>query len=546
MSLSDTLRLLAPFAVAPLLYPAVGLVWARATGSPHLAALLGVAVHGLTAELSYIANWPVPVAAGIVTALHLVALPAVSRRAGTPPVSPWHAWGAFLPFYLVALVPLAVAPFALPGRWSLDWALALESGRAIYSGADLPPIALMRPPLFVAATAPLWTFAPSLPAYQALCAVGCGAMLQIFSHGLPAAAPRGAVWLLGGCTMFLQNTAACWAKLPAAAFLMAAWFALAGPSAGRRVVAALLTGCALATHQATVLFTPLLLLRASADLPWRGYLRARIVRALGFAAVASIVVLPWEVSTIARHGLAAKASVNPALGDRPDAIPGWANTLLVGVTTFVAWGPIEPTVAMIREDAPRDARFFVRFVFWNATSLFNTLAGTIAGVIIPFGIALGTRRLKAAAGSFWHSLGWDFRLALILALAGQMILNPYYSPDGSLQTGFVPAGIACLLWLARHVARTDPTALRRAVILTLITATIPWLLFEAALAGALALSAEFAAQFRDADLVYLRDHGHLSIGLHLFPLGVGFAAIFLATEAGKLRLPTVNDPQGNA
>lgn len=525
--LIDLPSLLAPLIAAPLLYPLIGYPWARWAGQTHLAALLGLAICGLTSEFGYIAGLPVSALMAAVFGVHAIWLGLAFARRSWRPAEVGMAVRDFLPFYLMALVPLLVAPFALPGRWAADWAIALESGHALFLGSpELPGSVLTRPPLFGAATAPLWWLGPVLPAFQGLCAVGAACALQVFRAGLPQGRSLALVWLLAGSVFFLQNTAASWAKLTTAAFLVAAWLTLDTPSVARQVLAACLTGLAMASHQAAVLFAPLLLLRLSPEIPWHGNLGRKFREWLRFIGVASIFVLPWEAYTLLRYGLEAKAGANPALSERPN-LPGWVNSALVAFTTFVAWGPVESIVAMAREPGPRDLSFFVRLGFWIATGVLNVLCSTIVCMILPCWLAIGTRGLKTRLGRLWRETRWDFCLAWFVAFFGHVVLNPYYSPDGSSHTGWVPACIALMLWLAHQVIDIGDKAVRRALILTLWTAALPWILFQTALGGMLLYSPAFAQRFRDTDYLYLQAQQLTSLGLAAFPLGAVFAMVML-------------------
>lgn len=517
--LSDFVGILLPILAAPVLFFAVGYPWAVLAGARHFAALFGLAVFGLSAELAYISGQSTSLVIAGASVLHGFALWRLLARERNLEDSFIVHFRDFVPLYVLALIPLVCVPFSLPGRYAGDWIIAMESGRAIFERSALPGVALTRPPLFGAATAPLWLFGDALISYQVLCAIGSACALAVFRSMLPREHRALLVWLLAGSLFFLQITAAGWAKFAAAAFLLASWDSLKRQHKAGCVRGACFAGLAIATHQSSALFLPLLLTRFFFVVSDRKNLRSQLGGAAIFVLIATAFFAPWEFYTLAQFGTEAKAAANPALGARPEDVPGWLNTLLVGVTTFVAWGPLEPIWAFIQERSPVDASFISRLVFWIATATFNTLGGTIVGVILPCWLVLGRRELSARFAKLWKSIPTDQRLAWTIALLGQMILNPYYSPDGSLQTGWVPAGVALVLWLGWQLHTLETQSAQKVVRWTVLGFATPWLVFQLVLCGALRWSAAAGERFRDTDFIYLQEHQLNSLGLTLFPVG---------------------------
>jgi hypothetical protein len=522
---SPLLSLLAPLLAAPLIFYACGLPWALATGRLHFAPLLGVAVAGLVAEVAYIAGGSVVVASATAVGLHVAAVGLLLRRSADtlPPVR--QDFGEFFACYLLALLPVVIAPFPLPGRWAGDWIIVMETGHAMFTGAPLPEVALTRPPLFAAAASPLWCIGGKMAAVQIAAAVASAACLQIVRHLLPPTHRAAHVCLVAASLFFIQVTAATWAKFTSAAFLLAAWHALADRSLRATWIAGALLGLALAAHQAAVLFAPFLLLRL-----WSAALGHRIfgvpvVALVAFGGAAALFCLPWEIFTVVRYGLEAKASANPALGARPE-IPAWANTALAGLTTFAGWGPVEPVLSLSGENVPRDAVFFLRAVFWVATSAFNTASGTLLGVLVPAGLALGWRMLGSELLRSWRESGRLSQLAWLFAFGANAVLNPYYSPDGTLQTGGVPAGLVGLIWASHRLTALGVGALRWALAWTFAGGAL-WVMFQLGLGLALRYSATARVRLRDTDFSFIQENNLASLGLAL-PLIVQVAILAAA------------------
>lgn len=540
----EVMRLVAVLLVAPFVYFAAGIPWSIFTRQPGWAPLWGVGVIGLSAEVAAIFGADVPVTVIAVLMLHVIVGGWLTwqRRTGAPAIG--SVFADFAGLYGVALIPLVAAPFALPGGWGGDWLVALGSGEAILHGTPFTPELLARPPLFGAASIPALLLGPTMGGFQVFCAVASACALQLFRSGLkPGASPR-LIWILAGSIFFLQISANAWPKLLSAAFLFAAWHALEMKTGRRLTVAGAMMGLAIATHQSAILFVPLLLTRLNvAGMPWR----QKLGEATAVLALAALVVAPWEIHTLLVHGWAAKIQANPAVSQRLAEVPVWLNILLVGVTTVIAWSPLEIVGHWVNAADRFSLLRLTHDFYWTVTETFNVFAGSLVGLLIPWWAALGSRDFGRRLHRLWRAMGWLVRGALAFALAGQMVLNPFYSSAGSLQTGWVPVGMALALWFARELSEAAPDLTRVALHRIAWLNAGPWLAFNVGLTAALTLSAKFRAAFFDSDLRALADRGWASLGMAGFP-GVQillFAVFILAGRKWRSRVRTVAPAKAN-
>lgn len=485
------------------------------------APLWGVAVIGFSAELACIAGAPVAATILGVALVHIAIGGWLLGRGSENRRLLGAELAGFWRMYLMALLPFVVAPFSTPGLWGGDWFVALESATHIWHRIPFTPELLARPPLFGAASIPLLLAGPLVPAFQVFCAVASACALQLFRTGLRQPARHGLIWILAASLFFLQVTVNAWPKFLSAAFLLAAWQVLAAPSTGRMAVAGVFFGLAVASHQSAVLFAPLLLVRLFAS-PQPGGARIWQLMALGMAAAA--VVAPWELHTVAAYGWAAKIHANPAVSQRIDSMPGWLNAVLVGVGTFAAWGPFYVLYHWFSSSDRLALARIAHEAYWLVTSTFNSLAASLLGLVLPWWVALGGRELWRRFRDFWSRLGWPARMALWIALAGQMWLNPYFSTDGSLHTGWVPAGLALTLWFVDSLGNAPVGEIGAILKWTLLLGTIPWVAFNVALTVALVLSTKFRNLFFDSDLQLLEKNGWTTLALGGFPWVQGMVA----------------------
>jgi hypothetical protein len=504
-------HLLATLTLAPLIYFFGGLPWALITGRVRWAPLWGVGVLGIFAELSHMAGAPVLSVVVAAAVLHGIVGCAIVLRTDAAAEVRLSLVG-FVGLYLLALVPLVATPFSLPGAWSGDWYVALESGLHILQASRFTSTLLARPPLFGAASVPMLVLGPTMAGFQAFCAVASACALQVFVTGLRRNAATRLVWILAGSVFFLQITANAWPKFMCAAFLLAAWQSLDSDAGPRPWVGGALFGLALATHQSALLFGPLLLTRCIAAPRARG-----IGRALVVAAVAAMVVAPWEIYILGSYGWTAVVQANPAVSARIQGMPSWLNALLVGVTTLVAWSPL----GILRHWLDAADRLtwvsLEHHAYWIATEFCNSFAGSLLGLVLPWWVALGTGDLRRRFKGLLQGMDWPVKWALFLALLGQMLLNPYYSSGGSLQTGWVPVGLALSLWFANSLVDSPPAIADRAIVLTAWIGTFPWLAFNVALSAALVVSRGFRTQYFDSDLERLDQNHWVALGMGGFP-----------------------------
>jgi hypothetical protein len=508
----DFSRSIATLIAAPILYFLVGLPWSILSRRLAWAPLWGIAVFGISGELAFIIGVPVPAALAVVGGIHLAVAAALLLKSAERARASRSALGGFSNCYAIALCPLVAAPFAIPGSWGGDWAVALGGGEAILHGMRFTSELLARPPLFGAASIPLLLLAPTMAGFQVFCAVASACALQTFRSGLRPETDRMLVWVLAGSVFFLQITANAWPKFLCAAFLLAAWQALGTKEAHRLAWGGILLGFAIATHQSAILFAPLALTRLR-----RSDRRIALGQMFAVLGLAALIAGLWEIHTLIAYGWEAKLHANPAVSARLGPTPPGLSALLVGVTTLIAWGPLH----VLRHWLFSPDRFTSfraeHEVYWGATSLFNCLAGSLAGLACPWWLALGWRELSRRMRKLWCGLDGPVRVSLGLALAGQMLLTPFYSIDGSLQAGWVPGGIALALWFATEMAQASPQLRGRALGRIGLFSAGPWFAFNLALTAALVLSRGFRTAFYDSDLETLDQHHWVSLAMGGFP-----------------------------
>ena len=350
--------------------------------------------------------------------------------------------------------------------------------------------------------------------YQAFCAIGSACALQVFRTGLRPSVNAKLIWILAGSMFFMQITANAWPKFLAAAFILASWQTLGTERRGRFVLAGVMLGFGLAMHQSGVLFIPILMVRCwSGRLEWSRFILAAALM-LG---IAGLLIVPWELHTILRYGWESKIHANPAVGQRLENIPMWLNALLVGVTTLLAWGPVDIAIHWASAANPFAPSRISKDLYWMATSICNSGAGSLLGLMLPWWVALGTREMARKISAFGHSVDVKVAAAFAFALAGQMLLNPFYSADGSLQTGFVPVGLALTIWFANELSEMDAqktTAVLRKIVWL---SAGPWLVFNLMLTAGLVTSGRMRSGFLDSDLQLLDTRAMVSLGMGCFP-----------------------------
>jgi len=437
-------------------------------------------------------------------------------------------------FSLIALLPALFSPFPILGTWDGDWFFLYQAGQTVWEGGRLSPESLQRPPLFGAAAAPLWIFAEGLIPFQIFSAVmSAGVLAASFfalHHFVPRTSRLRVIALLVMAPFFLHHTAACWGKLMAAGLLVAAGTELRRSRDSRTLLwSGVWFALAVAAHQSSLLYAPLLIAIRVSVHGWKASEIIRLVFAMGLAGL--LLVAPYEVWTIYDYGLDQKVAVNPAVAQRDPEIPMVLNTLLVVVSSFVGWAPLE---SLFRWWWQPDALALARVAseaFWMITSWIQTLAGTFLGTYAPLFIAGGVtllNRLRVAVST--QQIGF---LALasgaVILLNG--LLNPFYSSNGTMQTGLTALGLAGFLVLSHLLLTETPRRWAVAMAVTALCGTFPWLLLNLGTSLGLRLSPAFRSRVvggSERDWDRLSDHQLIPLGLSGFPaLQLGLVLILL-------------------
>src|ERR1051326_1434721 len=260
--------------IAPSIYWVLGspFLLHRGHSALRMAPLTGGAVAGLCCELTF----------AIGTRPHTLLIPLLIACAAYAVVYKrkweWRHLGEVYLLYVVALLPAVISPFPIVGIWNGDWFYLFKAGQTLWEGGRLSFESLQRPPLFGAGAAPLWLFADGLIPYQIFSAVmsagTLGSCLFAADRFWPTLSRFRLLAPLVCSVFFLHHTAACWAKLAAAGFVLASavdfsrehspvtawssgvWFALA-----------------VAMHQSSLIYLPVLIVIWTAQ-PDRSFLQA--------------------------------------------------------------------------------------------------------------------------------------------------------------------------------------------------------------------------------------------------------------------------------
>jgi hypothetical protein len=516
---------------APIFYWLVGLSIGYATKKVEWSMLWGVGLVGLTGEFAGILGMPAKIATVAVAGGAIAgALWLIRSNAFGLGFNLADEFRSNAESYLISLLAVSFVPFAIPGAWGGDWLVALDSGQYIAEGKRFYLELLARPALFGAASIPTCIFGDPLASFQIFCAVASACILQLARPFIsPTGHPR-LLWLFGGSLFFLQITANAWPKFLAAAFVMASWISAGEKGRCRNLVTGTLLGLALATHQASALFAPLVLVRLWQKTPaFREYVPGAIM-VLGAAA---LICAPWELYTIVSYGLDAKIHANPAVSQRLKDMPAWLNAVLVGVSTFVAWGPLNMLWHWLTAESPLSPARIERELYWVITSVFNSLAACLAGLLVPCLAALRFKKLSAFFSELWARIPPLYWFALAVSLTGQIVLNPFYSADGTLQTGWVPVGAGMMCWLMAWVSRRPLAEQSQVIRSTLLFGLAPWTTFNLLLTAGLMFSLRLREQITvsEGDLQRIDKAGVTPLGLGAFPwvqiviLG-GFAILY--------------------
>jgi len=501
---------------APLPFWAIGMaccLWGTGRRLP-LSPLVGCAAAGLYAELAMMCGLPVRTSVAVLT-IASAAVAFVRARAHREALL--AAVREWVPLYLLCVLISSISPFPVLGSWSGDWFLLYQMGEQVIQG-DLPRSMLARPPLFGAATVPLWLWGRGLIPYQMMSAVASASAVTALLWFVDYFWPRSRRTLLVPLLLspfFLNHTAAAWGKLLASGLILAA---IIEARQAQRLASAALFALSVAVHEGSIIWAPCILVaHAAGGRGWRG-----AVRSLPWLLVAGIViVLPLQLWIFAKYGLAAKVAGSPVITDRNE-VPFAIKSLLAVVTTFVAWGPISSVARWLTNPERATAAVALKESYWLITSWFTTLAGTLVGLLFPFAICW--RRLRDDP-VLRRLLRPAVICAVGIAIAANALLTAFYSNEGTMQAALVPLALGIFGVLAGVVTtwtRDGRIVLRRVNWMMAIVGTLPWLLTNVAVGFGIRLSAAFRARMEtgsEGDYMVI-------VGQHLQPLGLsGFPEV---------------------
>jgi hypothetical protein len=236
---------------------------------------------------------------------------------------------------------------------------------------------------------------------------------------------------------------------------------------------------------------------------------------------------------IAEHGLAAKVAANPSITDL-DAVPMPValKTVLGVIATFVGWGPLEVLVRWFGSGDATSSSVVAKESFWLITNWVTTLAGTMAGLLVPFLFAL--RALKEAP-RFSQPLPWGLRQTVGVGIA--VVLNSalagFYSNQGMMQAALIPLGLGAYAVLAARLAATAESGsipLRRVAWATAVIGTAPWLLMNVGTGVGVRFSPTVRARFlagSEGDYIRLLSYHLEPLGMAAMPAVPCLAAVLL-------------------
>jgi len=527
-------------AYGPLPYLALGLAWFRpgpnTSSAPILwAPIMGCGLAGFYAELAMLLALPVNAAVAAATVVSL----GVAIRRWRHHLSDLQDLGrVFFPLYAFALFAAAVSPFPILGTWSGDWLILYDMGRGVVE-RSLDASQLSRPPLFGAASSPLWLFRGGLPPFQLMSVVVSAATVTTLFGLLRKWRPTASLSYLVPFLLspvFLHHNAAAWGKLMTAGLLIAGVVEASEQHLWRGAV---LFALAVGTHDAGIIFAPAWVWAALR----REDRRKSLVRALIVLAVAGILlVLPIQIWEIAKFGLHAKLAANPVVSDR-DTVPWGTKVLLAIVSSFVAWSPFQALWRWIHSPHPLAKVTLVKESFWFLDAWVSPAAGTVLGLQFPFlrekiwrqtGVDRTSRRAWIAVSAF--------------AVFAASALTPYYSTFGTANAGLVPLQLGLYVLAVRLLPedeRARAIALRRASMWMIVLGTIPWLLFNLSVNLGLHLSPSFTRSFAEGsegDYQRLLKNHLESLGLVATPLLPLCAALGICAWIWIQRKATVSRP----
>jgi len=517
---------------APVPYWALGLPWVAGTARLRWAPLVGCAVAGLGAEWAMIAH--LPVRASCATLVCLSGLIAALRLRRAPLANLGQVLVEWIPLYLLTALAVAVVPFPIVGSWSGDWYLNLRVGQAVTAGM-LPAEMLKRPPLFGAATAPLWVVADGLVPFQIFAAVSSAATLLAIHHVMRwLRSGIGLMWLMPllATPFFLHDTAALWAKLIAGAFVI---LAVMEAVRGARLASAIAFALAIASHEGFIIWLPFLLLcHARAGRGWRAAARALP----SLAATGIVLAGPIVVWAVLAHGLRARVAANPVVTTHAlmatDTMRPAVRIFLSVVTAFVGWAPLDELSLWFHRPQAWSAAVVGKEIYWVLGSWISTLAGTLFGFLLPF--AAVAPALFREPRSPWRAV---FKPGLLAGVAVAVFLNGamsgIYCVWGMMQAALSPLALGAYVLLAVTLASHGERArseLRRVCWASLLIGALPWLLVNAGTTAGLWMSAGFRERFAtssESDYIVVLENHLSALGMVAFPFAplVCLAGLFV-------------------
>jgi hypothetical protein len=440
--------------LVPLPYFIVGLAAVVATGTPvryrWLAPLVGVVICGWAAEVSTTVGFHPAAAVFVVWCTTAFAVQFAFQRWRSKARLLLAPLGVFYLVHFAAVAAVLVCPYPGVVRWTGDYAEYFVMTLGLVQGQTHPDL-VARPPLFTASGAPWFVLGvPTLAKFQLVSAAASAAGVVALLHaGTRWPTCRGMrLAPLLATPFFLLHVVTGWSKLLAAGAVIAA---LVEASRARRTdsgrdgaAGAFLFASAIAVHHSSILFLPLLI-------AVRGAWRWKDVFSLAVAV--AVLVLPWELWTLSRHGSEAKLKNYPPLFRRATAAPlaTFGENLLCIISGWPKAADWDPATRQFPGWGHRHSQAAYFFV-WQAGTLVGCLAAFVT--VTPFAAA---RRWIAAHP--WTSAAGAF---VVVANAAA---SPFPDPGGMAQTGSAAIQVLLLLPLLRRSNATTASLLAANVVL---------------------------------------------------------------------------------
>jgi hypothetical protein len=525
--------------IAPALYWVLGLPWLIGFAPQNawrLAPLLGCALAGWIGEFCLIVKLPPSVAIWGALFASCLVLAFLRSNANGRRHELWPVLFEGLLLYSLALVPAVISPFPVIGDWSGDWLLCYQQGQAIYTGQIFSSQLLERPPLFGAATLPLWTFGAGLAPFQIMSAVASAALLGAVIYAIDYFRAGNATKNLGRIIplapllvspFFLHHTAACWSKPLAGALVLVGlidcWDAWMSGSRSSWWRGSIWFALAVAVHQSSIIYVFFLLAIVTATAPGERSVGATF-KLLTISLVCLLFIVgPYELWSIAHYGLAAKVSANPALAQRAESGVGFTeNTVLCLLSSFIGWSPLLSLRRWLTSPHPLGAVTVAKESWWLLTKYLTMLASTLFGIFLPFVILATGRYRNLELNRYLKSPDfWRFGAAVAGVLIANAVLSPFWSANGSAQNGLVclvlMIFVGLLRWGTDFRGFEGQALISRVTWMTALIGGIPLLALNLIVEFGLNLSANFRDTFAKGSE---GDWTERVLKFHLQPLGV--------------------------